>query len=349
MKALIISRPDEGVPRAQIYPFHLYRQELVDHFGFIFEEIRPTSLEEIDIDLINREYDVLFFQWKVAQVMIPHVVEIFLKITIKKVCLDSEDSTGLIRFELFPNVDLYVKKQGLLDHSMYEKKYYEGRFHADQIRECMSPSLAEKKQIILPQDFENKFFVGWNVGTAERLIYLMERQKGLDVCGLTKTIDVACRIQVDRPTKAEFNWYINHRALTLESIARLSDTYRVIASDQRMTRNLYEKELLDSKICVSPWGYGEVCYRDFEAVLAGALLVKPPMEHVETEPFSYRDRETYVRVAVDFHDLKEVCDYYLSHEEERLAITRRALAEYRAYFEKERFLERFAALLKKIE
>ena len=39
-----------------------------------------------------------------------------------------------------------------------------------------------------------------------------------------------------------------------------------------------------SRICISPFGYGEICWRDFEAILCGCLVVKPDMSHVETNP-----------------------------------------------------------------
>ncbi len=50
---------------------------------------------------------------------------------------------------------------------------------------------------------------------------------------------------------------------------------------------VYAKELRQAKAVLSPFGWGEVCYRDFEAVLAGALAIKPDMSHLETFPDVY--------------------------------------------------------------
>jgi hypothetical protein len=61
-------------------------------------------------------------------------------------------------------------------------------------------------------------------------------------------------------------------------------------------------------ISVSPFGYGEICYRDFEIILAGALLFKPSMEHLKTYPDIYVKNKTYVPFEWDFMDFNEKID-----------------------------------------
>ena len=39
-----------------------------------------------------------------------------------------------------------------------------------------------------------------------------------------------------------------------------------------------------SKIVVSPFGFGEMCHRDFEAWGCGAVLLKPRVDHLRTLP-----------------------------------------------------------------
>ena len=79
-----------------------------------------------------------------------------------------------------------------------------------------------------------------------------------------------------------------------------------------------------AEFCVSPFGYGEVCWRDFEAMLCGCLVIKPDMSHVETNPDIFRPHETYVPVQWDYADLEEKCSYYLEHEGERQRIVDQA-------------------------
>jgi hypothetical protein len=86
--------------------------------------------------------------------------------------------------------------------------------------------------------------------------------------------------------------------------------------------------LRNSRICLSPWGASEICYRDFEAVLNGALLFKPEMSYMETYPDIYLPYETFIPYSHDLSDLEDKINYYLSHKEERYEIIRRAYAQY---------------------
>jgi len=73
----------------------------------------------------------------------------------------------------------------------------------------------------------------------------------------------------------------------------------------------YRQLLLISKVCVSPWGYGEFCIRDYEALLAGAVLVKPDTGFATTWP-DLRPGEHYVPCRADFSDLEQAIDQALT-------------------------------------
>lgn len=68
-----------------------------------------------------------------------------------------------------------------------------------------------------------------------------------------------------------------------------------------------------SKICICPWGYGEMCYRDYEAMLSGCVIVKPYTDFVETWPRIYRAGLTYVVCKTDFSDINEICQQILDN------------------------------------
>ena len=91
----------------------------------------------------------------------------------------------------------------------------------------------------------------------------------------------------------------------------------------------YYRELADSKITLSPFGWGEVCFRDFEAILSGSLLFKPDMSHLVTWPNVYIPHETYVPLKWDGSDLLEQTGRYLDDEKERNRIVLNAFEQYR--------------------
>jgi hypothetical protein len=82
----------------------------------------------------------------------------------------------------------------------------------------------------------------------------------------------------------------------------------VIGGGRPLRPHEYLSTMFRAKIVVSPWGWGEACHRDYEAMLLGAVLVKPSMDHVTCWPDIYRPGETYVPCSMDFSDLGEIVD-----------------------------------------
>jgi hypothetical protein len=86
-----------------------------------------------------------------------------------------------------------------------------------------------------------------------------------------------------------------------------------------------------SRVVFSPFGWGEVCFRDYEAVALGAVLLKPSMEHVQTNPNVYQAYETYVPVKWDLSDLPQACDWCMQNPDRCRQITRNARRVLRDY------------------
>jgi hypothetical protein len=149
-----------------------------------------------------------------------------------------------------------------------------------------------------------------------------------------------------RATCAPDDWLFSLRGnigAALEPLARKG--FKILAPDRRVDQKGYYEEMRSSRICVSPFGYGELCWRDFETILMGSLLVKPDMSHLRTEPNIFVPGETYVPVRWDYSDLADVCERYLADHEARNRIVAQAyrlLSEYYANF---RFLKCFSRLL----
>ncbi|MCU0904693.1 MAG: glycosyltransferase [Tabrizicola sp.] len=104
-------------------------------------------------------------------------------------------------------------------------------------------------------------------------------------------------------------------------------------------------ELRHSKVCCSPFGYGEVCWRDYEAVLTGAVLLKPDMSHVETDPDICIPWETCAPVAEDWSDLADVLQRLLGDEALRTRIATQAFDTVQSWLKTDAFARRMAPLL----
>ena len=65
----------------------------------------------------------------------------------------------------------------------------------------------------------------------------------------------------------------------------------------------------DARTVLSPWGWGETAYRDFEAMFCGAVLVKPTMAHVATWPDDlFVPGETFIECGMLFEDAVEIVE-----------------------------------------
>lgn len=81
----------------------------------------------------------------------------------------------------------------------------------------------------------------------------------------------------------------------------------------------YIRSLANSKICVSPFGMGEVCLRDIEAIRMGCILLKPRMDYVVPTPDIYNDS-----TCVLYDDLEKGINFALNNLVECREKTRRA-------------------------
>ncbi|MEJ2250738.1 MAG: hypothetical protein P8Y97_13930 [Candidatus Lokiarchaeota archaeon] len=70
-----------------------------------------------------------------------------------------------------------------------------------------------------------------------------------------------------------------------------------------------------SKAILSPFGWGGICYRDFEALIYGAALVKPNMDYLNTWPNIYKKNETYIPLSWEIEEWEKEILKILEDEE----------------------------------
>ncbi len=244
---------------------------------------------------------------------------------------DNSDSCGTTQFEVLEYFDRYLKKQLYRDRSLYTRDVYGLRSYCEFYHERFgtADTVQEHRQSIAPQSL-GKLCLAWNSGLGPhalrnrffRKANMVNFSLGLPV-RFQFTRDVRERLAGPRAPLAwsrrscdiHYRAYINY---VLETIAfgrnrvnevldtlagRFSMRYRGIVS-----RTAYLREMERSKAILSPFGYGEICRRDFEAFLCGGVLVKPDMGHVETWPDYYEPGATYAPYRWDFSDLPEVLE-----------------------------------------
>jgi hypothetical protein len=112
-----------------------------------------------------------------------------------------------------------------------------------------------------------------------------------------------------------------HRTDALSLLKQIPGKH-CLSAGRLFPRETYNIALAKSKVCISPWGYGELCYRDFEALYAGCVLVKPNSDFVQCWPDVMKSGIYYVACSADWSDLVEVVrkvlDSWDSFEEMRV-------------------------------
>ena len=105
--------------------------------------------------------------------------------------------------------------------------------------------------------------------------------------------------------------YTEHRTSAWDILKKYGSKYNVLMD--KLPKQEYLSKLWQSKLAISPFGMGEVCYRDFELMQFGTLMIKPDMSKVKTFPNPYISGDTYIPVKHDWSDLMEKVEDILNN------------------------------------
>jgi hypothetical protein len=330
----------------QFAPLLANRRRIADELAVVFDQQLLDNVLSSS-GPITAKYSVVFAKLSYltpAAEALEKIARLRDKLTpgVKLVYFDGDDDLCLQWGGLLDFVDLYVKKHVFADPSWYRKQFTGKNNLTDYVAQVSGRSFAENPiphSGTVSDEQMNKIFAGYNIGMDEKITSLFRDTRPASPAD--KTVDVMCRAACDSSS-----WLYALRGnvgAALQPLARQG--FKVVLPDRRVDQKAYYEEMRSSRICVSPFGYGELCWRDFESVLMGSLLVKPDMSHVRTEPNIFIPGETYVPVRWDFSDLAEVCERYLKDDEARNRITAQAYRVLSEYYSSFGFLKCFSKLL----
>jgi hypothetical protein len=255
----------------------------------------------------------------------------------KVIWMDLTASTGTTYFQVMPFVDRYWKKQLLKDLSLYENKFYGERIYTDYYKHYLNIDNESTYTVEpLKEDVKSKVDLSWNLGlgpnsTNIRISNLMR----LTPWDIKKKFNLKYKLNFHLPSNERAysicfrgtRKYSKH-ALSFQRIKIIEKLKLRGIETEPLSYRKYLNEIKNSLIAVSPFGYGELCYRDFEIILAGALLFKPSMEHLRTYPDIYVKNKTYVPFEWDFRDFDEKIDDLINNPDMVKEISSAAMDRY---------------------
>jgi hypothetical protein len=335
---LLISEADQ-ICAAQTYPFFHYSPALRQKYGIGVREVllkqflkKPPFRNAVDVVCFQTWFDL-----KPDQMM--RLVDRLHSSypDARLVYLDWFAPTDLRYAKLLaPHISFYVKKHLMRDRSYYERTTLGDTNLTDYYARRFGLSLGPVANDV-PKSFLKKVLLGTSFALSAKMLPLFVRPLNWG----ERPIDVHARFATNGTP-----WYSGMRR---EFHSRTGDLKGPnVVSGEVVSARQYHEELLASKICFSPFGYGEVCWRDFEAAFSGALLFKPDMSHVESSPNIFEAYKTYVPIRWDLSDLEEKTHYYLNHPAERKAITERAFAVVRDHVSENRFVQELQAMFETV-
>jgi len=252
---------------------------------------------------------------------------------------------GIPRLEVLPFVDLFYTKALFRDRSLYGRSLYGKELYSDYYHErygVIDPDHRDRPVESRPEELA-KLRLSWNIGIGNYPRIQIRQRGGVALARIAgfraaRHLYVRERFNPEKAVRKNRGLYPVHARIGL--INRPSITHQrklileKIEGDERfltgkVSQAQFNRETADSRIVVSPFGWGELCLRDFETVRSGALLLKPDMGHLETWPNVFIPGETYVPINWDASDLVEKASSYLENEGERLRVAKNAALRYR--------------------
>jgi len=337
----------EGIVFYTIYPLILNKKKLLD-LGYKITFYFKLSKKLLDCDILifiskptQKIIDEKNISTKNNNALLEYLSEIRSKVK-KIIWFDNSDSSSVTNFEVMPYVDIYLKKQILINKSLYNSNFYGGRIFTDFYHKKFKIVDKEPFQNNFPlkKKYEHKLRLSWNIGLGNIhnsfnsfysflryffpfLIFKRFNYKFTNPEKI-REIDFFFRGSIkynrntikfhreklfnDLKTKLRTKNFVSVIGRNVFYKNRISDFIR--KAQGRLSNREYFKIQNNSKISFSPFGWGELGARDYEIILGGSLLVKPRMDHMQTWPNIFIPNKTYVPLEWDFSNLEEIFETY---------------------------------------
>ena len=291
------------------YNIIFFKRENYTPYG-VREELKFNKQEAC-----SNEFDIVFCVYHNAggDIIDPQKqVEIIQEI--KKRCntliwFDALDSTGDTSFYLTEYVDRYLKQQLLKNKKLYLKPMYGNRIWCDFYHtkyELEDSKYGGEEPLLQKLEQLENVGLSWNFGMSKMVwdnpIVLADCDRKIDLYYRGSRCDSITHYQ---------------RKLVVEKINSIKNM-EIVNPEEHVSKEVYIKEISDSRSVISPCGWGELCFRDYETFIAGAALIKPYIGYVETYPDCFVEYETYIPIKWDFSNFDDVISFITEKKKNKI-------------------------------
>lgn len=217
-------------------------------------------------------------------------------------------SSRVRRFLWHRNLSAVIKNCVYRDWMRYNRQCWRG--HEWACRRAMGevegdePLLPREKWI--SEEQYQKLHVGFSFAAYEPLVPLRRPMELLASADRKYDMHFAGTTNYPGESAPWLDW---HRQQCAAAIRKVPGDH-FVCEGRSMPRDGYWETLKQSRFVVSPWGLGEACWRDFEAILCGCIVIKPDTTYMETSPTAFYEWGCLRRCSPDFSDLTDVIARY---------------------------------------
>ena len=268
---------------------------------------------------------------------------------------DNADNAGYLHHDVLPYVDIYLKKQFFKDFSLYSKPLYKKRLFSDFY--ARNYDMKEENKNIpdfkLKLKDQNKMSLSWNFALKDyrssnilnKFLYGLLRKNSLQFYkpSINRKIILAANYTV-RNTYDLVYFQRNQLLKILKEMYKSNPRYSL----GKIPKKQYLETMRSSKAIISPFGWGEICYRDFETFISGAALIKPNVDHLDTWPNLYKKHKTYIPIPWKIEEWKEIIPNILDNRNNLLEIAENGQNAYKKIWStqgNETFCEHFISMI----
>jgi hypothetical protein len=287
------------------------------------------------------------------------------KINPNIIWFDLSDSAGTTAFEIMPYIKKYAKNQLYSDITNYKKKFFRNRIYADYYQnEFNLEKNLNSDYEFLQNKFENKLILSWNIGVGNYFDSINRNNFDKNFCILKGSLfgfkkkDFNKSLRMNNQSQREIDIFFKSN-LRLNSKKKsiffqrylvskiLNEKYGLTAIEKRINHRTYLKRLANSKVSVGSFGWGEICYREFEAISMGACVIFPDISYIKTWPNIYKNNENCLMYDFDLENLEEKINTVLTNEKLRIDLVKNSQNELQNVY-KQKGLDYVIKFLKKI-
>ena len=220
---------------------------------------------------------------------------------------DTSDSTSLLNPNVINHIDKYCKGQILKDKTEYKKKFYGNRIFTDFCNKnynIVDNNISYSVPIKTQKEIE-KIDIFWNSSISNYSILGKVMNECYNYFPIKQMLfPPQKKINKTKDREIFFRMNMKYSRMTVQWHREQAEKKLNLNKEcSRINIFQYFNELSRSKVSISPFGWGEINYRDFETFLCGSLLIKPKMNHLKTWPNFYRDGTDLITYDWSCNDL----------------------------------------------